>query len=170
VKKHNQNRIRKCASSDFDAIWEVINDGARAYKGIIPEDCWHDPYMGRGELKGEIDAGVIFFGWFREDSLLGVMGLQDKGEVALIRHAYVRSSVQRIGIGSRLLKFLEAQTDKPVLIGTWRDATWALRFYQKHGYRLLGRGETGQLLHRYWSISERQVETSVVLTNSPFFP
>ena len=121
--------------------------------------------MIREELRQEIAAGVDFFGWFRNDSLLGVMGLQDKGEVSLIRHAYVRSSAQRNGIGSRLLRFLETRAEKPILIGTWADATWAIRFYQKHGYRLLGKEEKDQLLHRYWSISERQVETSVVLAN-----
>jgi len=160
--------IRRCTQSDFETIWEIINDAAQAYKGIIPDDCWHDPYMTKEELRREFAAGVDFFGWEQNRNLLGVMGMQDKGMVMLIRHAYVRSAYRRTGIGSRLLQFIEARTDKPILIGTWADAVWAISFYRKHGYRLLGMGERDKLLRRFWSIPERQVETSVVLAGKYF--
>ena len=117
------------------------------------------------ELREEIEAGIRFWGFEDDGILLGVMGLQDRGDVSLIRHAYVRSSQRNHGIGTRLLRALEATTDKPLLIGTWADATWALTFYQKNGYRLLSTEESSRLLHTYWSISERQVETSVVLAS-----
>jgi N-acetylglutamate synthase-like GNAT family acetyltransferase len=158
--------IRECTDADFDAILDIINDAARAYKGVIPADCWAEPYMPRQELKEEIEAGVIFWGSESDGTLVGVMGLQDRSDVSLIRHAYVRSSQRNCGIGTRLLHALEAMTDKPLLIGTWADATWALAFYQKNGYRLLSAAESSRLLHKYWSIPERQVETSVVLASS----
>lgn len=158
--------IRKCTDADFDAILDIINDAASAYKGVIPADCWSEPYMPRRELKEEIEAGILFWGFEDNGTLVGVMGLQDRGDVSLIRHAYVRSSQRNRGIGTRLLHALEAMTDKPLLIGTWADATWALGFYQKNGYRLLSAQESSRLLHRYWSIPERQVETSVVLVSS----
>lgn len=156
--------IRMCTQSDFGTIWEVINDAAQAYKGVIPDDCWHDPYMTKDELREEIASGVNFYGWEQNGDLLGVMGMQDKDMVILIRHAYVRSAYRRSGIGSRLLQFIEARTDKPILIGTWADAVWAISFYQKHGYRLLKGDEKNRLLLRFWSIPDRQVETSVVLS------
>ncbi len=157
--------IRNCTQSDFESIWEIVNDAAQAYEGIIPDDCWHEPYMTREELRREIAAGVDFYGWEQDGTLLGIMGMQDRGAVVLIRHAYVRSAVRRTGIGSRLLRFIEARTDKPILIGTWVDASWAISFYQKHGYRLIEGEEKDRLLRRFWSIPERQVETSVVLAN-----
>ncbi len=157
--------IRKCTQSDFDAIWEIVNDAAQAYKRVIPDDCWHEPYMTKGELRQELAAGVNFFGCEQDRNLLGVMGMQDRGTVTLIRHAYVRTACRRTGIGSRLLQFLEQQTDKPILIGTWEDAKWAISFYRKHGYRMLCREETDKLLRRFWSIPDRQIETSVVLAS-----
>ncbi|HUQ25668.1 MAG TPA: GNAT family N-acetyltransferase [Burkholderiales bacterium] len=144
-------------------MFSIINDGAQAYKGIIPADRWHEPYMPLEELEGQIADGIVFSGCESEGKLIGVMGIQDKGEVTLIRHAYVRTSERRKGIGERLLKHLESATAKPVLIGTWRDAAWAIRFYEKNGYRLQSRDETARLLRKYWSIPERQIETSVVL-------
>jgi GNAT superfamily N-acetyltransferase len=157
--------IRKCADSDFEMILGIVNDAAQAYKGIIPEDCWHEPYMSREELKHEIVDGVCFWGFESEGDLVGVMGIQDKGDVALIRHAYVRSNRRNQGIGTRLLHFLESTAGKPILIGTWAHATWAIAFYEKNGYRLLPEEEKNRLLQRYWTIPERQVVTSVVLAN-----
>jgi GNAT superfamily N-acetyltransferase len=144
---------------------EIVNDAAQAYKGIIPADRWHEPYMPLQELQDEVRAGVRFTGCEDGGRLVGVMGIQGRGEVDLIRHAYVRTSARRHGIGARLLDHLESRSAKPILIGTWAAATWAIRFYEKNGYRLLGREETVRLLRRFWSISERQIETSVVLAN-----
>jgi GNAT superfamily N-acetyltransferase len=158
--------IRKCTDSDFDAIHEIINDAAEAYRGVIPEDCWHDPYMSREELKREIQDGICFWGVEDGGVLKGVMGIQAREDVDLIRHAYVRTADRRQGIGTELLRFLQSRTEKPILIGTWADAAWAIRFYQKHGYRVLSQEETNRLLRKYWTIPERQVETSVVLASA----
>jgi deoxyinosine 3'endonuclease (endonuclease V)/N-acetylglutamate synthase-like GNAT family acetyltransferase len=155
--------IRPTTESDLNTIFSIINDAARAYKGIIPADRWHEPYMSLAELKHEISAGVIFWGLERDGRLMGVMGIQDKGEVVLIRHAYVRTQSRNQGIGATLLRHLEKMTDKPILIGTWADATWAVSFYEKSGYRLVTKEEKNRLLKKYWSIPERQIETSVVL-------
>jgi N-acetylglutamate synthase-like GNAT family acetyltransferase len=157
--------IRKCTQHDFSVISAIINEAAQAYRGVIPEDRWHEPYMPIEELKHEIDDGVEFWGYEEAGSLVGVMGLQDKGNVQLIRHAYVVTGSQHRGIGTKLLRRLEEMTGKPILIGTWADATWAIKFYQKNGYRLLSRSETERLLKKYWKIPERQVVTSVVLAN-----
>jgi len=148
------------------ALFSIINDAARAYEGIIPADRWHEPYMALEELKREIGHGVAFWGCEADGELAGVMGIQDLGEVTLIRHAYVRTDQRRSGIGQKLLKHLEAMTAKPILIGTWTAAVWAIRFYEKNGYRTLSRPETERLLRKYWSIPERQIETSVVLANA----
>ena len=155
--------IRKCTEADFEGIYEIINDAAEAYRGIIPADRWHEPYMSREQLRQEIDAGVQFWGSEEGSALTGVMGIQDRGDVTLIRHSYVRSWMRNRGIGSRLLRFLESTTEKRILIGTWADATWAVTFYQKRGYRMVSTDEKNQLLRKYWHIPERQVETSVVL-------
>ena len=157
--------IRACTESDLPVLYTIINDAAIAYKGIIPADCWHEPYMPADQLKAEIRDGVRF--WGREDGgeLAGVMGIQDRGEVDLIRHAYVKTANRNKGIGALLLEHLETTTRKPILIGTWAAATWAIRFYEKHGYRLLSREETARLLRKYWNIPERQIETSVVLAS-----
>jgi len=155
--------IRKCTEEDFDLIYEIINEAAEAYRGIIPADRWHEPYMSREQLRQEIDAGVEFWGFEEGSTLTGVMGIQGRGDVTLIRHAYIQSRMRNRGIGSRLLEFLESASEKPILIGTWADATWAVTFYQKHGYRLVATEEKNQLLRKYWRIPERQVETSVVL-------
>lgn len=158
--------IRRCVAEDFEAICEIINDAAQAYKGVIPDDRWHDPYMSRAELRKEIADGIVFWGLERDGELVGVMGIQDKGEVTLIRHAYVRTRMRSKGIGTELLKRLEAETDKPILLGTWAAAHWAVSFYEKNGYRMVGEEEKNRLLRRFWSIPERQVETSVVLASS----
>jgi GNAT superfamily N-acetyltransferase len=158
-------RIRSCGAADVPAIFEIVNDAAQAYKGVIPADRWHEPYMPMDALESEIAAGVAFWGCEAGGRLAGVMGIQDRGEVALIRHAYVRTEQRRGGIGAILLKKLEETTAKPILIGTWLAAAWAIRFYEKNGYRVLPREETGRLLRKFWSIPERQIETSVVLAD-----
>jgi len=157
--------IRLCTDADFTTIVDIINEAARAYRGIIPVDRWKEPYMPAGELRHEVEEGVVFWGSEEAGQLLGVMGIQDKGEVTLIRHAYVRTQAQKLGTGTKLLHHLESITSKPVLIGTWADASWAITFYEKNGYRRVPATEKNRLLRRYWSIPERQIETSVVLAN-----
>jgi GNAT superfamily N-acetyltransferase len=157
--------IRATTDADFDAILEIVNDAAQSYRGVIPEDCWRQPYMSAAALRREIDAGVRFHGWEENGALLGVMGIQDVFDVTLIRHAYVRTSHRNRGIGAALLAHLRELADKPLLIGTWKAASWAIRFYERHGFRLVGEAEKDRLLKQYWNIPVRQVETSVVLTN-----
>lgn len=161
--------IRPCAEVDFEAIYEIINEAAEAYRGIIPQDRWHEPYMPREELRQEVEADVTFWGYEEGGRLLGVMGIQPVQDVTLIRHAYVRPAQQKQGIGGKLLAALRKQTDGPVLIGTWAAATWAIRFYEKHGFRQVSPQERNRLLREYWSIPERQVETSVVLADPTWF-
>jgi N-acetylglutamate synthase-like GNAT family acetyltransferase len=160
--------IRQCGKADVAAIFEIINDAAQAYKGIIPADRWHEPYMPLDHLEAEIRDGVRFWGYEDAGALAGVMGIQDRGEVDLVRHAYVKTARRQQGVGAALLRHLETTSTKPVLIGTWAAATWAIRFYEKHGYRLLSPEETRRVLKKYWSIPERQVETSVVLASASF--
>ncbi len=158
--------IRRCMESDLDGIYAIINDAAQAYKGLIPDDRWHEPYMPMEDLEDEIRDGVVFWGLEEDCELAGVMGIQDRGEVTLMRHAYVRTDRRKRGIGTRLLRHLEGLTHKPILIGTWAAAIWAVRFYEKNGYTSLSRVETERLLRLYWSIPERQIATSVVLANA----
>jgi GNAT superfamily N-acetyltransferase len=158
--------IRACTAADLAAMYEIINDAAQAYRGIIPQDRWHEPYMPMEELTGEIAAGVRFWGCEWDGELLGVMGIQDKGEVELIRHAYVKTAKRKQGIGSELLRHIETLASKPILLGTWSAATWAIAFYEKNGYRVLSRPETERLLRKYWRIPERQIAASVVLANA----
>lgn len=158
--------IRRCEEQDFEAIYEIVNDAATAYRGVIPADCWAEPYMPREELREEIGAGIDFWGWEANGDLAGVMGIQHVKDVTLIRHAYVRTTSQRQGIGVALLESLDAQTDRPVLIGTWADASWAISFYEKHGFRRVSPEAKDRLLRTYWTVSERQIETSVVLARS----
>lgn len=157
--------IRISVRQDLDSILAVVNDAAQVYKGVIPSDRWHDPYMPRKVLENEIADGVEF--WIAEDEglLLGVMGIQDKGAVTLVRHAYVAPAAQRMGVGTKLLHYVEGLTEKPILIGTWRDASWAIDFYRRNGFILLGEDDKDNLLRTYWSIPERQIETSVVLAD-----
>lgn len=143
----------------------IINDAAQAYRGVIPADRWHEPYMPLDELLGEIADGVVFWIAEEEGHPLGVMGIQDKGDVALVRHAYVASAAQKQGVGTKLLRHVLGLTDRPVLIGTWADASWAIDFYRRHGFTLLPNKHKDLLLRRYWSIPARQVETSVVLAD-----
>ena len=155
--------IRKCTETDFNTIFDIINDAAQAYKDVIPEDRWHEPYMPLDELRKEIEDGIVFWGLEHDGRLLGVMGIQDKGDVTLIRHAYVWTQSQKLKIGTKLLQHLEKMTKKPILIGTWATASWAISFYEKNRYTLVSKEEKDRLLKKYWSIPERQVEASVVL-------
>ena len=158
--------IRRCDDHDFEPIWAIINDGARAYKGVIPEDCWTEPYMSKNELRHEIDGGVAFWGCEDGGKLAGVMGFQGVRDVTLIRHAYVATSSQNRGIGAQLLSHLRKLTPSPVLIGTWSDAVWAIRFYKKQGFQIVSPEQKDRLLRKYWNLPERQIETSVVLADA----
>jgi GNAT superfamily N-acetyltransferase len=165
--------IRPCSGADFDAMLRVVNTAAVAYAGVIPADRYHVPYMPADELRDEIAAGVRFWGLFEAvdqapggesgERLVGAMGIQEVDDVTLIRHAYVRPERQGKGIGGRLLRHLMSLPHQPLLVGTWADATWAVRFYERHGFRLVTPAEKDRLLRRYWRIPDRQVETSVVL-------
>ncbi len=157
--------IRRCDDRDFDLIWTIINDGAQAYKGIIPADRWTEPYMSREKLRHEIEDGVVFWGCDEAGELAGVMGIQGVQDVTLIRHAYVRTGNQKHGIGGQLLAHLRGLTVGPVLIGTWADAEWAIRFYEKLVFQMVSTREIDRLLKKYWTIPERQIETSVVLVD-----
>jgi N-acetylglutamate synthase-like GNAT family acetyltransferase len=157
--------IRDCNDSDFDAILAIINDAADAYRGIIPADRWKEPYMPADELRGEIGHGVSFSGFEEAGGLVGVMGVQNVADVALIRHAYVRGVRQGRGIGGEILRHLMARIERPLLIGTWAAARWAVGFYEKHGFSLIEGREKDRVLRLYWSIPDRQIETSVVLAD-----
>jgi len=161
--------IRPCEKRELELIYEIINDGAHAYKGKIPNDRWREPYMSLNELQHEIAQGVAFWGYEETGMLAGVMGVQPVQDVTLIRHSYVRTGGQRRGIGARLLFHLRTLTPGPVLIGTWADALWAIRFYEKHGFRMVDPQQKDELLRRYWSIPERQMETSVVLADAKWW-
>jgi GNAT superfamily N-acetyltransferase len=158
--------IRPIRDEEHGVVLSIINSAAQRYRGVIPDDRWHDPYFSADYLASEIAAGVTFFGYESEAGLVGVMGAQDVGEVTLIRHAYVSPRAQRGGIGGVLLGSLLATTDKPVLVGTWADAKWAISFYEKHGFARVSTEEKTRLLLRYWDIPWRQVETSVVLAEA----
>jgi N-acetylglutamate synthase-like GNAT family acetyltransferase len=160
--------IRLAAPADFDAIFAIVNSAAQAYRGVIPADRWHEPYMPREELDREIAAGVEFWVAEQGGKVQGVMGIQDRGEVALVRHAYVSPDLQRAGIGTMLLRHVLTLTAKPVLIGTWADATWAIDFYRRNGFTLVSEAEKNLLLGKHWSIPARQVATSVVLADERF--
>jgi N-acetylglutamate synthase-like GNAT family acetyltransferase len=160
--------IRKCADEDFEEIFNIINDASIAYKGVIPPDQWHEPYMPREELQAQIEDGVRFSCYVDDNEIVGVMGIQDKEDVALIRHAYVRTKQRKKGVGSLLLQELIKDEQKPILIGTWKAADWAIRFYEKHGFRLVDEEEKDRLLKKYWAIPDRQVETSVVLADGKY--
>jgi N-acetylglutamate synthase-like GNAT family acetyltransferase len=160
--------IRKAAAEDFEEIFNVINDAAIAYKGVIPPDCWHEPYMTQKGLKAQIEDGVSFSCYVNNNQIIGVMGIQDKTDVELIRHAYVRTKQRNTGIGTLLLRELIKDSTKPILIGTWKAVGWAIRFYEKNGFCLVDEDEKNRLLRKYWTISERQVETSVVLVDQKY--
>lgn len=159
--------LRACTASDFETIHAIVNEAAVVYRGVIPADRWKEPYMSRTELREEIEAGVAFWGYEVDGELVGVMGIQPRGDVTLIRHAYTRRGRQREGIGGRLLEHFRERAGTPLLVGTWQAATWAIAFYERHGFRQVAREEAAALLRRYWKIPERQVLTSVVLADRP---
>ena len=161
--------IRRCDSNDTQQIWEIINDGAQAYRGVIPSDCLRDPYMLKANLQREIEEGVRFWAYQNGGSLLAVMGLQSVQDVTLIRHAYVRSNNQKQGLGGHLLSRLCAMADGPILVGAWKDASWAIGFYEKFGFRSVPVQMKTFLLKKYWNVSDRQIEMSVVLANPEWF-
>ncbi len=160
--------IRETTQHDFDTIHEIINDAAIAYKGIIPKDRWQDPYMSKQELIQQIDEGVSFFCLHLTAEIAGVMGIQHKKDVTLIRHAYVRTKYRNQGIGGKLLQHLIAKTSMPILIGTWQAADWAIDFYKKYDFKPVAAEEKNMLLKKYWNIPQRQIETSVVLASNNY--
>ena len=161
--------IRDCVASDFEDIYGVINDAAQAYRDIIPVDRWKEPYMPRQQLREEISAGVAFLGYEENGELAGVMGTQEVQDVTLIRHAYVRTNRRNQGIGGQLLARIMNGATRPVLIGTWADAVWTVRFYEHRGFKVVSTQEKERLLRRYWTVPDRQIETSVVLGDQRWF-
>jgi GNAT superfamily N-acetyltransferase len=155
--------IRPCRHDDRDAIFEIVNAAAEAYRGVIPADRWHDPYMPMAELEAEIAAGVAFWVYEADGALLGIMGIQPVRDVDLIRHAYVIPASQGRGIGGDLLEHLMRSATRRVLVGTWAAAEWAIRFYRRHGFQQVTPEQKDELLKTYWAIPERQIATSVVL-------
>ena len=159
--------IRQCRDDERDAILAIINAAAEAYRDTIPADRWHEPYMPLQELEDEIAAGVVFWGCKNGGTLAGVMGIQPVRDVDLIRHAYVLPSHQRFGVGGRLVKHLQNCSTRQMLVGTWAAATWAIGFYQRHGFEMVSPEDKTRLLRTYWTIPDRQIETSVVLAHPP---
>jgi GNAT superfamily N-acetyltransferase len=157
--------IRRCRDDELAAVGAIVNAAAVAYRGVIPSDRWHEPYMGMAELQGEVAAGVEFWGYEDDGELVGVMGIQPVADVSLIRHAYVLPSAQGRGVGGALLAALEARVPGQLLVGTWAAAEWAIAFYRAHGFVSVER--PADLLRRYWSIPEEQIATSVVLAKPP---
>ncbi len=157
--------IRRFDDRDLALANDIINAAAVAYRGVIPPDRWHEPYMPLDEMQREIADGVDFWILEEDGSLLGVMGIQDKGDVALVRHAYVAPNLQRKGVGTRLLRHVQNLVDKPLLIGTWAAASWAIGFYRRNGFTVVSERDKDRLLRKYWSIPPRQIETSVVLAD-----
>ena len=161
------SRIRLCRDDDRGAILAIVNAAAEAYRGVIPDDCWHEPYMPARELESEIAAGVEFWGYETDNALAGVMGVQPVRDVDLIRHAYVLPAHHRHGIGAALLQYLRQRSTRRMLIGTWAGAEWAIRFYRRRGFELVPPERKTALLKTYWTVPDRQIETSVVLANPP---
>ena len=157
--------IRRSVEADRPAMLEIVNAAAQAYRGVIPADRWQEPYMPSDELEKEIADGVFFWVAEEDGRLSAVMGMQDKGDVTLVRHAYVAPDVQRTGVGTELLRHVRNLTAKPVLIGTWADASWAIDFYRKSGFSVVPIAYKDSLLRKYWSIPARQIETSIVLAD-----
>jgi GNAT superfamily N-acetyltransferase len=158
---------RRCRDDERDQILAIVNAAAEVYRGVIPADRWREPYMPRNELDAEIAAGVEFWGWEDAGRLVGIMGIQPVRDVNLVRHAYVVPEAQGRGVGGALLEHLLGVATRPMLVGTWAAATWAVRFYERHGFEYVGPERTAELLRAYWDIPERQIETSVVLAQPP---
>ena len=161
------SNIRLCRDEELTTILAIINRAAEAYRGVIPPDRWHEPYMSATELRSEIAAGVSFWGFEMDGTLVGVMGIQPVQDVDLIRHAYVLPDRQRYGIGAALIEHLRRQSTRRMLVGTWAAASWAIGFYRRHGFELVAPASKSKLLETYWNIPARQIETSVLLANPP---
>lgn len=159
--------IRPCRDQDITAILTIVNSAAEAYRGVIAADRWHEPYMSLVELRREIVAGVAFWGFEADGDLVGVMGIQPVHDVDLIRHAYVLPDRQRHGVGAALIEYLRRRSSRRMLVGTWAAASWAIDFYRRHGFALVSPEQKTTLLETYWTIPDRQIETSVVLANPP---
>jgi GNAT superfamily N-acetyltransferase len=159
--------IRRCGEQDLATMLAIVNAAAEAYRDVIPADRWHEPYMPEAELRQEIAAGVEFWGLETDDGLAGVMGVQPVRDVDLIRHAYVRPDSQRHGVGAELIEHLRRHSTRRLLVGTWAAARWAIAFYERHGFVLATPERAAALLRTYWTIPERQIETSVVLASPP---
>jgi len=155
--------VRRCREDETSTILAIVNAAAEAYRGVIPADRWHDPYMSGAQLARDIAAGIEFWGYELDGTLIGVMGIQPVRDVDLIRHAYVRPGSQRLGVGAALISHIRGLSTRRMLVGTWADAAWAIRFYEREGFALVPRSRTAELLKSYWDIPERQIETSVVL-------
>lgn len=161
------SEVRRCRDDERSAVLAIVNAAAEAYRGVIPPDCWHEPYMPTSALAGEIAAGVEFWGVERAGRLVGVMGIQRMKDLDLIRHAYVLPGEQRHGVGAQLLQHLRALSSRRMLVGTWAAARWAIGFYERHGFKLVSPEQKNRLLKIYWTINDRQIETSVVLADPP---
>jgi GNAT superfamily N-acetyltransferase len=159
--------IRPCRDDEREAILAIVNVAAEAYRGVIPADRWHEPYMSSSELDSEIHAGVVFWGYEADGELIGIMGIQAVRDVDLIRHAYVVTGNQRRGVGGELIQHLRRLSNRPMLVGTWAAADWAINFYLRHGFEQVSPERKTALLKSYWTIPDRQIETSVVLANPP---
>ena len=159
--------IRPCRDDERTDILAIVNAAAEAYRGVIPADRWHDPYMPLAELDDEIAAGVAFWGYEADGALIGIMGIQSARDVHLIRHAYVSPASQRQGVGGALLERFARSTTRRMLVGTWAAADWAIRFYRRHGFELVSPEHKAALLKTYWTVPDRQIEASVVLANPP---
>ena len=159
--------IRPCRDDERATILAIVNSAAEAYRGVIPPDRWHEPYMPLHQLDSEVAAGVAFWGYEADGALVGVMGIQPVRDVDLIRHAYVLPGSQGQGVGSSLLEHLARPSSRRILVGTWAAADWAIAFYRRHGFELVSPERKSELLKAYWTIPDRQVETSVVLANPP---
>jgi GNAT superfamily N-acetyltransferase len=165
--KRDGDRLKPVPIAEREAIFAIVNAAAEAYRGVIPADRWHEPYMPMEELEGELAAGVEFWGYEEGGELLGIMGIQRLGEVDLIRHAYVLPASQGKGVGGALLDRLMTAAERPMLVGTWAAAEWAIGFYRGHGFEQVSPERKDELLRRHWNIPERQIETSVVLARPP---
>ena len=159
--------VRPCREDELTTVLDIVNAAAEAYRGAIPPDRWHEPYMSMAELRRDVAAGVECWGYEDDGALVGVMGIQPVQDVALVRHAYVRPGAQRRGVGAALIEHLRRRSGRPMLVGTWAAASWAIAFYRRHGFELVPAERAAALLRRYWSVPERQIETSVVLASPP---